>query len=327
MAIEINRKSGIPLYIQLKQQIAENIEKRIWAPGYKLPTEREMALMLGVSRNTVSMAYKELEAEGVLVSHQGRGTFVASQCVESGETRLLELIDAALEEATRLGYSFEEFVEVTQKRVSERKSFFHQVKIAFIECNREQVDYIAKELELGSGVSIIPIVLSEFKDKPRETHEKLRSVDFVVTTFFHIAEVKQLLNSYSFDILGIALDPQLETIVKIARFPKGKKVGLVCLSHNFAEKVINSIESAGITYLNIEYTISQCQEELKRLIESCDYLMASPGRKKEVDRLVPQGLEVVEFVYRPDFGSINMLKEAVLKHQQKDRGREAYENN
>ena len=42
--------------------------------GKKLPTERELAKALRVSRNTISTAYKELEDEGVLYSHQGRGT-------------------------------------------------------------------------------------------------------------------------------------------------------------------------------------------------------------------------------------------------------------
>ena len=68
VAIELSRKSGIPLYVQLKERIRQQVESGSWTPGFKLPTERELSSLLGVSRNTVSQSYRELENEGILVS-------------------------------------------------------------------------------------------------------------------------------------------------------------------------------------------------------------------------------------------------------------------
>ena len=92
----------------------------MWVPGSKLPTERSLAEELKISRNTVSMAFRELEAEGIIVCQQGRGTFVAEsdEAVrrESRRERLLRIIDIAMEEATALGFSIDQFLAITHVR-------------------------------------------------------------------------------------------------------------------------------------------------------------------------------------------------------------------
>lgn len=75
----LDRDNGIPLYVQIKNEIKKRIRLNHWSPGYKLPTEREFAELLQVSRNTVSNAYKDLVLEGFLISQQGRGTFVTGE--------------------------------------------------------------------------------------------------------------------------------------------------------------------------------------------------------------------------------------------------------
>ncbi|HBK84798.1 MAG TPA: GntR family transcriptional regulator, partial [Firmicutes bacterium] len=120
MAFELSRKSGIPLYIQLKEQIRQQIEASAWGPGFQLPTERQLANLLGVSRNTVSMAYQELETEGELISFQGKGTFVAEAAAErlseSRKQRLQRGIDEMLDAATSLGFSFSEVLDLVAEQ-------------------------------------------------------------------------------------------------------------------------------------------------------------------------------------------------------------------
>lgn len=316
MAFELSRKSGIPLYIQLKNQIRHQIETNAWRPGFQLPTERQLATLLGVSRNTVSMAYQELEAEGELVSYQGKGTFVAEAAVErlseSRKQRLERSIEDMLDTATSLGFSPDEVLDLVRAQLEAKQKLLNRIKIAFIECNREQVDYFARQLELDSGVAITPLVLGEIRNDMEYVRSIAREVDLVVTTFFHQDEVRAMIPAER-QVLAIALDPQLETIVRIARIPRGFRLGLVCLSSNFAEKVINSIRLAGIDYLPIESTISMEESVVQRLIERSDVLLVSPGRRREVERLCPEGKEIIEFVYRPDQASVNLLKSALLE--------------
>jgi len=70
--------SGIPIYIQLREQLLQAIGAGALAAGTQLPTMRQVAVQLKIDLNTVQRAYAELERDGVLETVRGRGTFVAS---------------------------------------------------------------------------------------------------------------------------------------------------------------------------------------------------------------------------------------------------------
>jgi GntR family transcriptional regulator len=315
VAIELSRKSGVPLYVQLKEKIRQQAESGSWSPGFKLPTERELANLLGISRNTVSQAYTELETEGILACVQGKGTFLAEadpvSLSASRIHRLEEIIDTALGHALQEGFTCEEFSSLAVAVAERRSNLLSQVRIVFVECNREQVDYFAKQLELGSGVSISALVLDELEAGTEKSQEILQAVDMVVTTFFHEDEVRRLVPPDK-RVLAVALDPQLETIVRIARIPRGSKLGLVCISPTFAEKVQRSIQDAGIEHVPVISTLTH-GEPLADVIEKSDVILVSPGRKKEVSEMCLREKELIEFVYRPDMGSVNLLKNSILE--------------
>ncbi len=71
---------------QLRVQLARRVASGELAPGAKLPTVRGLAEQLGLAPGTVARAYRELEADGVLVTEGRRGTFVASTRAASDET-------------------------------------------------------------------------------------------------------------------------------------------------------------------------------------------------------------------------------------------------
>lgn len=71
------QNNGIPIYVQLRDQIAALVGRGALKPGARLPTMREVAVALKVDLNTVQRAYGELEESGILMLVQGRGTFVA----------------------------------------------------------------------------------------------------------------------------------------------------------------------------------------------------------------------------------------------------------
>jgi GntR family transcriptional regulator len=69
--------SGVPIYVQLRDQLHQAIGNGTLAPGARLPTMREVSVALKVDLNTVQRAYAELERQGVITTLRGRGTFVA----------------------------------------------------------------------------------------------------------------------------------------------------------------------------------------------------------------------------------------------------------
>jgi GntR family transcriptional regulator/MocR family aminotransferase len=78
MRIPLDRDSPVPLYRQIQQFLGKQIQSGTLPPETRLPASRKLATSLGVNRITVSNAYAELEAEGLVYRRQGSGTFVAS---------------------------------------------------------------------------------------------------------------------------------------------------------------------------------------------------------------------------------------------------------
>ncbi len=76
MEIPLDRDSALPLYLQIQQHLTRLIREGALAPHTPLPATRQLAADLGVNRITVSNAYAELEAAGLVYAQTGRGTFV-----------------------------------------------------------------------------------------------------------------------------------------------------------------------------------------------------------------------------------------------------------
>ena len=70
------QNNGIPIYVQLREQILALIGRGALKPGTQMPTMRQVAVALKIDLNTVQRAYAELERDGVLTKQRGVGTFV-----------------------------------------------------------------------------------------------------------------------------------------------------------------------------------------------------------------------------------------------------------
>src|SRR5687767_967656 len=77
MLFRPNPSSGVPIYLQLMEQVKHGIETGALRPGDQLPGMRPLAEELVINPNTVAKAYRELEHEGVIELRHGAGAFVA----------------------------------------------------------------------------------------------------------------------------------------------------------------------------------------------------------------------------------------------------------
>jgi GntR family transcriptional regulator len=122
--LEVNPHSGIPLYVQLVEQITRAIQVGILRPGDPLPTVRRIAAELHIALNTIVKAYAELEAQGIIETRAGAGTVIAAgvdgllhrQAVEQLRQRLREVARdaAALEVSER---ELRDWFEIETRRV------------------------------------------------------------------------------------------------------------------------------------------------------------------------------------------------------------------
>ncbi len=79
LRIEIEKRSAVPIYAQLRDQIRLLVLRGALEPGDGMPTVRALAVDLGINANTVARVYRDLQSEGILRLERGVGTFVADR--------------------------------------------------------------------------------------------------------------------------------------------------------------------------------------------------------------------------------------------------------
>jgi GntR family transcriptional regulator len=104
----VDPRSGVPLYLQLIEQITRAVALGTLTPGEQLPTVKALALDLTINPNTVARVYRELERDGVIETSPGRGSFVRSNGTPAEARRAvadiaLAALDAAIRDAKSLG--------------------------------------------------------------------------------------------------------------------------------------------------------------------------------------------------------------------------------
>lgn len=285
--------------------------------GYKMPTERELSERLKVSRNTVSVAYKELEQDGVLKSYQGKGTFVAEEArpwkAQGIKDKIMKFVDLGLEEALEIGMDADEFLEVVTQRVEEKKEHMSKMTAVYVECNIEQAKMFSQQLSKSTNMNIIPLTVPDLLKMDKDTKETIEKSQVIIATFNHVNEVKELTRDFDREILGIAINPDLGTIVRIARYPDGVKFGFLCISDEFKFKIRGALEEAGLGNIDIVYSNTQDKEELREIIDNSDVLIVSPGRYNDVKESNKDNKEIIRFLYSLDDGSVKAIKSKILE--------------
>lgn len=119
MLIHLSQSDGVPIYLQIVNQIKYLVGSGRLEPGEELPPIRALAERLLVNPNTVARAYRELEQAGVVEMRRTAGTFVSatkSPLARKEKLRVLgERIDALLAEAKQMGVPVEELIELLRQ--------------------------------------------------------------------------------------------------------------------------------------------------------------------------------------------------------------------
>jgi GntR family transcriptional regulator len=98
----VDPRSGVPLYLQLIEQVKRAVALGTLGSGEQLPTVKALALDLTINPNTVARAYRDLERDGVIETSPGRGSFVRSNGAVGESRRAAEdVASATIGEAVR----------------------------------------------------------------------------------------------------------------------------------------------------------------------------------------------------------------------------------
>ncbi len=126
MQIHISSNDGVPIYLQIVNQVKYLVASDRLLPGAELPPIRGLAEQLLVNPNTVARAYRELETAGVVTKRRTAGTYVSQRGSRLNREEQLKIltgrVDALLAEARQMGVSLDQVFELIRCRDEKMQS-------------------------------------------------------------------------------------------------------------------------------------------------------------------------------------------------------------
>ena len=120
MQIHITSDDGVPIYIQIANQVKHLVASGRLTPGDEIPPIRVLAEQLVVNPNTVARAYLELERAGIVTKRHGSGTYVSEDRAPLAQREKIRILtsraDALLTEARHLNVDLGEIIKLVRER-------------------------------------------------------------------------------------------------------------------------------------------------------------------------------------------------------------------
>ena len=126
MLFRPNPGSGVPIYLQLMEQVRHAVETGALRTGEQLPGIRKVAEELVINPNTVAKAYRELEHEGIVDLRQGAGAFIAGNGSDKSQhdrmRKAVPIIETAIQKLTGMGLNEEEIRRLFESTLTRTRS-------------------------------------------------------------------------------------------------------------------------------------------------------------------------------------------------------------
>src|SRR5262245_46659737 len=211
--LHLDRSLAQTLMEQAREQIVSALHLGTAKPGERLPSVRALSRACGIDPKTAVRLYHALAEEGYVELRPGSGAYVTEVAAglidQARALALLRLVRKHVTMAGSLDLTPQRYSELVLRYTAGRPSSpAAPERIAFIECNREQVDVMAQELARRIGVIAVPLLIESLLDKERRALAAAGAARYLVTTDYHLEEVEPLAESLGKRLLCVRLDPQ-----------------------------------------------------------------------------------------------------------------------
>jgi len=315
--LRLNRKSALPIHVQLKAQLAHLIQTGRWTPGMRLPTVRQLAGVLRINRNTASKVFAELQRGGYLSCEAGRGTFVAPRKSAGKSEKLRELL-AMMDEATRrarqLGFAPAELAAAFYARTtSGGGARVPKVPVLFAECTRPRLRCLSGQLAQALPIRVDSLLIKDLHRMVRRSPASLGRYALVVTTFFHAYEVKKLLVGTAVEVVGLSAQASQETLMRLAALPEGTRVGVT-------EQMKLSLRTAGLTHIRLVPCSGDDRAGFRRMLKKASVVVCSSRLAKKVRAMASKEAGILLDDLRLDRAGIEMIRQKLLRRMARNGG-------
>ncbi|HEY9729765.1 MAG TPA: GntR family transcriptional regulator [Chroococcales cyanobacterium] len=231
----IQPDSEIPASKQLFDQIQFAIASRQYPPGHRLPSTRQLAMLTGLHRNTISKVYRQLEETGLVESQAGSGIYVKEQGHEGGpqgQASILKqypeaykIIQKSLDELLSQGCSLREARELFLSEIDWRLRCSARVLVTVPSRDLEAGKLMIREIEQSLGIPVELVPLEELSTALDQTNSGT-----VVTSRYFIGEVLEAAAPKSVRVIPVDIHDYAQELEIVKDLPKDNCLGVVSLS-------------------------------------------------------------------------------------------------
>ena len=303
LSLSIDRSLPLGVALQLRGQIEYGVTTGEIARGSKLPSVRDLAEALRVSPATVSHVYKELREQGLLDSHQGRGTFVTGRpptAVESeSAVTLRRAVDTLFATGERLGFGRTAVAEAVALRAGQAAGTGAGLRILFVGVYPEASEAYAASIRgsLRSGDSIQATTFEAF--------QRRSSPGWTPDAYLTIANREHQLRALvpgGAPVIGLTFIPSQETRTRLAGLSADARIAAVSnvpdflptLQHNIRRYAPHVTDVLGVLFDHAT---------LDRALKTCTTVVYGTGSGSVRER-VPPAVATFEFRFEPEPRSI-----------------------
>ena len=318
--LRLATEDGAPVYQQLVDQLRLLVNTGELAAGSRLPSARHLAANLRINRNTALKAYLVLAREGVLEGRRGGGTVVIgpAQDGRGGARRippsLAEQVKRLVASSDELGVAATDLVAFVSRQLDVRRRHT-DLRVGFVECNPESVSYYVGRLRDEFGVTVVPALLGELRKISLEGG--MRDLDCIVSTFFHLSEVRRLLRETRIEseLFAIGVRPHLSVLEAVERLPRRSTVGVMYYERPgdlFAAerlaRMADAVGGAGVRELRVRPVLVRGALAPTHT-EGLDALVVRPENIAPIRDVLPRSIPIIEFINDLDAASLQFLGE------------------
>jgi GntR family transcriptional regulator len=261
----IQPDSDIPASRQLFDQIQFAIASGQYPPGHRLPSTRQLAMITGLHRNTISKVYRQLEETGLIESLAGSGIYVKAQGHEGGARIGSSLhkqypeadiiIKESIDELLSQGCTLSQIRELFLTEIDWRLRCSASVLVTVPTMDLGAGELMVKELEQSLG---IPVQLVAMEDLPKVLERTASGT--VVTSRYFIGQAEAIAAPKSVRVIPIDIYDYSQELDIIKKLPKDGCLGVVSLSNGIlrvAEILIYSLRGDDLLVMTTQATDSR----------------------------------------------------------------------
>jgi DNA-binding transcriptional regulator YhcF (GntR family) len=288
MDIVINRRSGVPVRDQVRFQLELKILMGDLPPGSRLPSVRALARRIHLHPNTVSMAYRDLEATHHVELRRGSGIFVraAPERPKRGAT-LDDLVHFALDQACSRGFERAEIRGAVERWLA----MGPPGRILVVDRSPEMAELLAREVSESLGQPVSSCGLGQLASSGGRPGEAL-----ILALPYHLEEVARLAPSAIVE--SLTLEASDEARIAIQKLPAGSVVLLISHSPTvlpFADVFLRSLRGDEIL---VETRALATAHDWQRLLPAADLVLVDACSEPIVAKARPRRVQRIRVVSR-----------------------------